>query len=594
MIERRAHTGAQDAPDSAELSDASAIHDQVVAERLFAMVSDLAMVVGSDGRLVLTNPAWADTLGWRKEDLTGRSLLELVHPDDVATTFELSRHDETVVDFTNRLLHRNGTWRWVQWSGRAQAGRWYAVGKDVTERRSREREALHDELTGLANRALLLDHLRSALARLARDTGHVLAALFIDLDGFKQINDAFGHETGDQLLAAVAERLRNTVRDSDMLARFGGDEFVVIAEGLVAEGEAVHLAERIVEAVHGEFDLAAGRSAVSCSVGISTTGDATVDPDTLLREADVAMYLAKGRGPGHVELFDTHIRDEMAGRVRIERELRAALRGGEIELAFQPIVSVADATLVGAEALVRWRHPTEGVLRPARFVPLAEAGGLIVPLGRRVLELACAQAAIWRKQGQSVTVSVNVSRRQLLEPGFPEVVRATLSDAGIPGEMLCLELTETSAPARHPLIVEALEEIRALGMRIALDDFGAGYSSLANLKELPVDLIKIDRTFVAALTTQNGAGRALVAAVMALARELDLPVVAEGVEDERQLGALRSLGCQFAQGHLFGAATPADRVPMSGYSKRLFPGMADSSEILEFMRQIGIPARMVR
>jgi diguanylate cyclase (GGDEF)-like protein/PAS domain S-box-containing protein len=582
---RDAH--AADAPDR----DPSGVPEAAL-ERLFAMVSDLVVATRRDGEILLLNPAWEDVLGWRPDELIGRSVFELIHPEDMPSS-RASPGGGPVVNFTNRYRHKDGTWRWLLWSGRQDGDVWYAVAKDVTEHRSLERRALYDELTGLANRALLLDHLRGALARLQRSQGHQLAVLFVDLDGFKLVNDGHGHEAGDGVLASVAARLREAVREADVISRFGGDEFVIVAEALSREEEALSLGERIVHTIARPFALDNGSFTLSCSVGIAATPDPDIDPDSMLREADIAMYRAKTHGRGRVELFDARARLEVAERVEVEAELRAALGTDQLQVVYQPVVEITTGTLIGCEALVRWEHPTRGLVMPEQFVPLAEATGLIVDLGERVLGEACRQAGAWRREGAGFSVSVNVSRRQLLEPGFVEIVGTALAEGGVPGQMICLEVTETAAPARHARIVEVLRAVRGLGIKIALDDFGAGYSTLTNLRELPIDVLKIDRSFVTGIA-ESGDDRGIVAAVMALARELGLTVIAEGVEDERQLAALRKLGCQFAQGHLFAPAVAPEELLTRGFVAGPRPGIGDAFVIREFMRQIGIPARIER
>jgi diguanylate cyclase (GGDEF)-like protein/PAS domain S-box-containing protein len=565
----------------------------VALERLFAVVSDLVVVTTRRGEIMLVNPAWEETLGWRESELVGSSVFELVHPDDRASTASLGDNGQSVVNFTNRYRHKDGSWRWLLWSARRDGDAWFAVAKDVTERLNLERRALYDELTGLANRALLLDHLRGALARLGRSDERLLAVLFLDLDGFKLVNDGHGHEAGDWVLAEVARRLRMVVRESDMISRFGGDEFVIVAEGLTLGTEAVLLAERVIEAVNREFTVLSGRLNLSCSVGIATTSNSRSEPGALLREADIAMYRAKTGGPSRVELFDARVRLEVTERVQIELELRKALLAEDLTVLYQPVVSITDRTLVGCEALVRWQHPEHGLVLPDRFVPLAETTGLIVPLGGRVLEDACRQAGEWRREGRELTVSVNVSRRQLLEPDFVDVVRSALRHGGVPGQMMCLEVTETAAPARHPQIVEVLQQVRALGIKIALDDFGAGYSTLTNLRELPIDVIKIDRSFVDGVD-RTGDDRGIVAAVMALARELGITVIAEGVETESQLAALHAMGCPYAQGHLFAPARPPEDLHAGCLLPWPRPSPGDAFVVREFMRPIGIPARIER
>jgi diguanylate cyclase (GGDEF)-like protein/PAS domain S-box-containing protein len=556
-------------------------------ERVFTLVSDLVVATRREGTILLANPAWEETLGWTVDELVGRSVYEFIHPEDEAASRRAAIDANSVAYFTNRYRHKDGAWRWLLWSGRLDGDVWYAVAKDVTEQLSLQRRALYDELTGLANRALLLDHLGGAVARLRRneETSRLLAVLFLDLDGFKLVNDRLGHEAGDAVLTGVARRLKSVVRDTDVISRFGGDEFVVVAESLPREDESLALAERIADVLSLEFELPTGACTLSCSVGVATTRDPDTDPDAILREADVAMYRAKMRGRGLMELFDERARLEVDERVEAERELRQALIGDQLKVAYQPVVSLSDGTMVGCEALVRWAHPTKGWVLPDLFVPMAETSGLIVPLGELVLTEACRQAGLWRHQGREFTVSVNVSRRQLLEPGFVTLVRSALDSGGVPGEAICLEVTETAAPAHDSRIVEVLEEIRRLGCRIALDDFGAGYSTLTNLRELPIDVIKIDKSFVAGVA-DIGDDRGIVAAVIALARELGLSVIAEGVEDERQLSVLRTLHCPLAQGHLFSAAVMPDELVDGGFSPWPRAGIGEALAIRELMRQI--------
>jgi diguanylate cyclase (GGDEF)-like protein/PAS domain S-box-containing protein len=524
--------------------------DHAALEQLFEMMSDLVVVTRPDGGIVLVNRAWEETLGWSEHELVGRSIFELVHPDDEPSTRAIAVGGEDVANYSNRFRHKDGSWRWLLWSGRSDGEVWCATAKDVTERLLLERRALCDELTGLANRALLLDHLRSALARLDRSEHKLVAVLSLDLDGFKLVNDGHGREAGDQTLAEVARRVREVVRETDVVSRLGGDEFVIVAEGLSRDTEALLLAERVVEAVGRDLALSAVPYTLSCSVGIATTPHSASDADVLLREADTAMYRAKTRGAGHIERFDGSLTAEVTDRFKIAQELRKALLCDELTVCYQPVVSVEGGEMISCEALVRWNHPEQGWMLPDRFVPFAETTGLIVQLGQRVLEDACRQAAEWRAFGRELTVSVNVSRRQLLEPGFVEIVRGAIGDSGLPPEAITLEVTETAAPARHAGIAEVLQDVRSLGVKIALDDFGSGYWTLANLRELPIDVIKIDSGFIAGIASGPN-DRRIVAAVLALAGELGLAVVAEGVETPEQLAVLRDLGCPFAQGYLF-------------------------------------------
>lgn len=561
-------------------------------QTLLTLVSELAVVTTRTGEIVLTNRAWETMLGWTPGELIGRSVFDMVHPDDQAQTRSCAASSDLVADFINRYRHRDGTWRRLQWRGRRDGEYWYAVSRDVTEQLTLERRALYDDLTQLGNRGLLIDQLGAALRRLAGDEDRVLAVLFVDLDGFKLVNDGLGHEAGDRLLVEVARRLREVVRGADLITRFGGDEFVIVSEGLSRDADAVALGERIVSAVGREYPVGSHSCTLSCCVGIAITRDPGRPAERLLHEADTAMYRGKTLGSGRVEVYDQRVRREVAARLLIERGLREALRRDELVLEYQPVVAVPEGTLTGCEALVRWRHPERGLVLPGEFIPVAEATGLIREVGAQVLEMACRQAGEWRRSGFDLTVSVNVSRRELLQPGFVDRVQAALRSGGVPGQMLCMEVTETAA-AGHAWIVDVLHGIRELGIKIALDDFGAGYSTLANLRELPIDVIKIDRSFIAGVDGSSD-NREIVAAVLALARELGIAVIAEGVETEDQLLALKRMGCRMAQGFLFGASEPPEQFARRRFSGSAQPGLGDAFVIREFMRQIGIPARIER
>jgi diguanylate cyclase (GGDEF)-like protein/PAS domain S-box-containing protein len=527
---------------------------------LVSVISELVVVTGAGGEIVEVNRAAEESFGLSREELLGRAALDLVHPEDRASAYEAAVSGEPGRRVAIRVMHKSGGWRWLEWTGYRDGAFGYAVARDVTEERNLAQKALYDELTGLANRALLLDHLKGALARLRRSDDKLVAAVFIDLDDFKLVNDRQGHRAGDELLVVVAEQLRATTRAADVVARFGGDEFVIVAEGMTSEHEALRVGERVLEALSHEFELARHQIRVSCSIGIAVTHDYQTPPDLLLREADVAMYRAKARGRGCIELFDERVRLEVTERLEIEQQLRAALHTDQFGLLYQPVISIADGALISCEALVRWHHPALGLVTPDRFIPLAESTGLIVELGARILDAACRQAADWAKAGHEFTVSVNVSRRQLLEPGFVDVVAATLDLTAVPPERIWLEISETSSPARVNRIVDVLQQLRSLGVSVALDDFGAGYSTLNELRGLPLDVIKVDRSFTARLL-DGGADRAILAAVIALGRELRLAVVAEGVETEAQLAALAEIGCLYAQGFLMAPGLSAERLP---------------------------------
>ena len=370
--------------------------------RLFEMTSDLLAAISLDGRFTLLNPAWEDALGWTIDELLAQPMQERVHQDDVEQTLALTLagrdRSAQLVNFTNRYRHKDGSWRWLLWSARCDGEVWYAAAKDVTDRMWLERQALHDPLTKLPNRLLLIDRAHQALTRLRRSKGPI-ALLFIDLDGFKAINDNLGHAVGDHLLISVAERLQEMLRDSDTVARLGGDEFVILAEDLDSDAEALAVAERVLHALEEPFQVGSAEVSMLASVGVSISHDAEGDPEDLLREADVAMYRAKRAGGHNLELFDEDLRREANARLELEDRLEHALPRHELLLEYQPLLPLSGGRPVGCEALVRW-HPHGGEpLSPLSFLSLAQESELIVQIGDWVLHTACAQAAAWRRDG---------------------------------------------------------------------------------------------------------------------------------------------------------------------------------------------------
>lgn len=437
-----------------------------------------------------------------------------------------------------------------------------AIGRRNAER-ALAHQALHDPLTGLPNRSLLLDRLDLALARSAR-TGDNVTVMLIDLDGFKDVNDTLGHGAGDELLRTVARRLQQTLRDADSVGRLGGDEFVVVAETSVDALHAATVASRILEALREPLRVGGQQVTVSGSIGVicsNAQDDHTIDSATLLRKADIAMYRAKTGGRNRFEMFSDEMEDRILRRFALLEDLQRALKADEVVAWFQPIINVASGRLVSFEALARWIHPERGIIPPIDFIELAEGSGVVHELGRRILEQAVSQLGAWHREGlvdPSVTMSVNVSVRQLLAHDFVDLVADTLKANGVKPANLHLELTETILADRQ-LATGPLLRLRDLGVRVSIDDFGTGYSSLSYLRDLPIDCLKIDRSFVQGL----GADRrdsALVGAVVTMALELGLDVVAEGVETLEQFAQLERLGCQQAQGFLFGRPCPANDV----------------------------------
>ena len=424
-------------------------------------------------------------------------------------------------------------------------------------------QALHDMLTGLPNRALVLDRAEQLLARAARQPGIIAGALFIDIDGFKHVNDKLGHAAGDRLLTTVAERLRGAVREQDTVGRLSGDEFVVLGELTVGEPTLELLADRLTEILREPVELDDGRRPISVTASIGVAVGQYATPDALLRDADLALYTAKAAGKDRHVLFDAGMCAGAEGRPELEADLSAALHDGQFFLLYQPIFDLPSREAVGVEALIRWRHPQRGLIAPDNFIPLAEESGLILAIGRWVLDETCRQAAVWGAEGRRIGVSVNVSAYQLGRRGFVEDVRRALAESGIEPSLLTLEITETTLMRDVSAACERLEAIRALGVRVAIDDFGTGYASLSHLQRLPVDILKIDKSFVAAL--HNGGwsrellhASELLEAILGVARALSLAVIAEGIEEQSQMAALEAMGCEMGQGFLLGKPSPAE------------------------------------
>jgi diguanylate cyclase (GGDEF)-like protein/PAS domain S-box-containing protein len=432
-----------------------------------------------------------------------------------------------------------------------------AIVRRSAESRVRH-QALHDPLTGLPNRSLLIDRLNHWAARAERDRSSA-AVLFVDLDNFKVINDALGHDQGDRLLRAVADRLRQELRPSDTIARVGGDEFVVFCEDVPSEHEALAMVDRLVHALESPFDLAGQSQHATASIGIAF-GHANTEPEVMIRNADAAMYRAKERGRARFELFDDEMRRRSVTWLETESQLRRALENGELHNLYQPIVSPRTAEIVGFEALVRWQHPDRGLVSPADFIPIAEQSGLIVPLGHGVLERACTEALRWnedRGELEPLRVAVNFSPRQLSHPRAVEAVVETLERVGLAPDLLCVEITESALVEDAAATLATLNRLKEIGVRLALDDFGTGYSSLTYVRRFPIDTLKIDRSFIDGIVGSTE-DEAIVTAVLSMGRALGVHVVAEGVETEEQAARLRTLGCKLAQGYLFSRPISAD------------------------------------
>jgi diguanylate cyclase (GGDEF)-like protein/PAS domain S-box-containing protein len=525
-----------------------------------------------DLTLTFANEAYLNYFGLGPEDAIGESFIDRVAVEDRVyyeeKLFELTPDDPTRT-VEHRVFASGGEARWQQWTDRAifdVEGRpveYQSVGRDVTERKALEErlehQALHDSLTDLPNRRLFVDRLGQALGRTKRRKGRTVAVLFMDLDGFKVVNDSLGHDTGDRLLVEVAERLGGCLRPEDTLARFGGDEFVVLLEGLTAPDAAVRVADRITEELREPFVIDGRELYVAASVGVALGSAAAKDPEELLREADTSMYRAKDEGSGY-SVFDPTMHARAVNRLELENDLRRAIEREEFVVHYQPIVNLQTSAVWGVEALVRWDHPERGLLDPDEFVPVAEESGLVVPMGELVLEEACRQAAEWQRRfprTPPLAMSVNLSGRQLRRPDLPKTIEQALESSELSASSLGLDITETVYISALDANTAALDRLRALGIRVSLDDFGSGYSSLSYLKRLPVDILKIDKSFTKGLGMEIE-DTAIVQAVVDLAHILGMEVVGEGVEIEEQETLLKEMGCDFAQGFFFSGPLPPE------------------------------------
>jgi diguanylate cyclase (GGDEF)-like protein/PAS domain S-box-containing protein len=520
-------------------------------------------------RCTYANPAAQQMAGAADRDLLGRTNRELGEPEEFVGAWEdalrhvlatgegAEREFDVVIAGTYRYLHT----RFVPEVDRDGAVMSIlAVSRDLTERRRIEEalaeQAVRDPLTGLANRTLLVSRVRQAIELGAAGRGR-LAVLFLDLDRFKLVNDSLGHAAGDELLITVAERLREAVRRGDLVARFGGDEFVILCEDVEGRRDAAEIAERILRYLVRPFTCAGREIHVRASVGIAVAEGPAADVDTLLRDADAAMYQVKAAGgvTGGYRFFEPATHERAVDRIDLEHDLRLALERHEFELVYQPVFDLGDERIVGAESLIRWRHPQRGLLAPSEFISVAEETHLIIPIGRWVLGEACRQLAAWNAgltaDDRPLTLAVNLSNRQLShDPDLVAEVDDAIAKHGIEARHLCLEVTETAVHEASGTARSTLAALSRAGIQIVLDDYGTGYSSLGHLRDISVNALKIDRVFIDGLTRNRG-DDAIVVAVITLAHALGMYVVAEGVETWQQRDRLRELGCDYAQGHLF-------------------------------------------
>jgi diguanylate cyclase (GGDEF)-like protein/PAS domain S-box-containing protein len=521
-------------------------------------------IVAEDGTLERVNRSLCDTTGYALDELVGKTLSDLAPVDDDAAGWR----PRAGAEGERRLLRADGTTGWVLWrhsvvTDRPGGRQYVSQCVDISQRKRAEQalevQARSDALTSLPNRTRFLELLGDALAALT--PGRSVAVLFLDIDDFKVINDSLGHGAGDRMLSETARRLERVLRPGDALARFGGDEFTVCLGDVSDESHALRITERLLAALRPPVVLDGERRYLTASVGITLTPERDTDAEALLRDADAAMYRAKELGKARCEIFDDSMRQRAVERLELETSLRGALDRDEMRLVYQPKVDLASERIVGVEALLRWDHPAHGTIAPLKFIPLAEKSGLIVEIGAWVVREACMTAARWQSEfdRNDLLMSVNLSPRQLGATDLVDTVRSALEDARLAPGSLCLEITESALMADVTAAHETLTELKELGVLLAVDDFGVGYASLKHLKQLlPVDLLKIDKSFVDGLTT-DVEDRAIVEAVILLAASLGLGTVAEGVEHAEQATALRGLNCELAQGfHFSRPVTPDD------------------------------------
>jgi PAS domain S-box-containing protein len=586
------------------LFDLYAIHQQLqlqrvrrqLAERdqLFQLISenaaDMIALVDSEGRRLYNSPAYQKVLGYSPEDLKATSSLEQIHPDDhlhVLKAAEKARLTGQGERVEYRVLHKDGSWRTLESTAspirnaNGQTDKLVIVNRDITERKRAEEmlahNAFHDCLTDLPNRALFLDRLQHALTLSKRHTNYKFAILLIDIDEFKIINDSLGHSAGDELLIQVGQRLKESVRQADTvsrprmagvpdrpandgaLARLGGDEFTILLDDIRDPIEAVRVAERVQVELGEPFVVQQQQIVISVSIGIAASSSPHTRAEELLRDADIAMYRAKREGKARCEVSDPAMHASAVKRMSLETELRHALEQGEFRVYYQPIVSLQTGKVAGFEALTRWQRPA-GVLPPGDFIAVAEETGLIIQMNRKLLREACSQLLSWQAEFPSdppLTMSVNITPREFAQPDLASNIRKAIEETGVDPGCLQLEIIETIAMGDAEKSNQVLAQLKALGVRLSIDDFGTGHSSLSRLRRIPVDTLKIDRAFISNMESDRE-NREIVRAIIVLAHNLGLKVVAEGTETEEHINLLKQFNCEMAQGYFYSRPAPPE------------------------------------
>jgi PAS domain S-box-containing protein len=565
-------------------------------DQLFQLISenaaDMIALVDGEGRRLYNSPAYLKVLGYSPEDLKGTQSIDQIHPDDrsrVMLAAEKARKSGQGERVEYRIRHKNGSWRTLESTASAirdrkgNTDKLVIVNRDISERKRAEEmlvhNAFHDGLTNLPNRALFLDRLQHALTLSKKHSNYNFAVLLIDVDEFKIINDSLGHSAGDELLIQIGQRLKLSVRRTDMisrppqigipdrranantLARLGGDEFTVLLDDIRDPIEAIRVAGRIQAELSTPFVVNQQEIVISASIGIASSASPHLNAEDLLRDADIAMYRAKKAGKARCEVFDTAMHASAVKRLRLETDLRKGLDQNEFRVFYQPIVSLQTGKITGFEALTRWQRP-EGLLSPLEFIPVAEETGLIIPMNRLLLREACKDLQAWQAEFPAdppLTMSVNITPREFAQPDLAYEISKTLEQLNFDPAWLRLEIVETIAMGDEEKSGVALAQLKALGVHLSIDDFGTGYSSLSRLRRIPVDTLKIDRAFIMNMDT-DAENREIVKTIIMLAHNLGLKVIAEGTETEKHIFQLRELKCEMAQGYFY--SRPADNLTM--------------------------------
>ncbi len=565
-------------------------------EQIFQLITenaaDMIAVIDRNGERLYNSPAYQKILGYGPEELAATSSMDQIHPDDHARVQEASAKASSTgrgEQLEYRIRHKDGSWRFLESTASAiRSSEGESVGlvivnRDITQRkRAEERlehQSFHDSLTDLPNRSLFIDRLQRSVAVSRRHSKFKCAVLLIDIDEFKVFNDSLGHAAGDSLLVQIAERLRAGLRGSDTisrshiddntdlfigestLARPGGDEFTVLIEELHDPSDAIRVAERIQQRLAVPFRFNGQEIVLSVSIGIAFTNDGATEAPDLLRDAEIAMYRAKGSGKGRCEVFDHAMHAGAIKRLQLETDLRKGVELNQFRVYYQPVVSLHSGQIVGFETLSRWQRP-EGLVMPAEFIPLADETGIILSMNRQLLYEACRQVRSWQTQFPSdpaLSVNVNISPKQFAQPDLASQLGNILQETGLAPSSLNLEITETIAMADAQRSAAVFSELKALGVRLDIDDFGTGYSSLSRLQGFPVDTLKIDRSFISRVDTDVETAE-IVRVIVMLARGLHLEVVAEGVETQAQADWLKEVGCELAQGYLFSKPVPSETI----------------------------------